>query len=260
MNARENNRRDRVVALALALAATVAAALALSSPAEAATYGNGFKLSKFKVEVKGWQTMVQQFTHASENECDPAIYSSGSEKLAFRTTKPIVVTASYMKGLENPTFLAGRRLSIPVKATLKRSYTPRVSMPGPAENCGDNGGGVETTSQPDCGTRPAKKFSVGLEYSDRRRGALVLIGSDGADPFERCPGNHLGFPSLLTETKGGAPVFAELTQDELFDPRFRKWISIATGSRKEQDPDYWTKATIRWEVSFTRLKEKVGGR
>jgi len=69
---------DKTIALVLAICATVAMGAAVAAPAGAATYGNGFQLSKFKVEIKGTQTMVQQRTHAAADECDVSDSSSGS--------------------------------------------------------------------------------------------------------------------------------------------------------------------------------------
>jgi hypothetical protein len=250
---------DKVVALGLALCATVAMGTALATPAGAATYGNGFQLSKFKVEIKGVQTMVQQRTHAAANECDISDSSSGSEKVSFRTTKPIYITATHMKGESNPEFFSGRQLAIPTKAVVKRSYTTRIGQP--AIPCEDNGGGVDTVYQPDCGTRVVQPFEVRLQYAREKQNALLLSAYGGEDPYERCSGagSFMTFPNLLVEKSGdrGNYIYADLSQDELFDPEFQKWISIAEGSRKEQSADYWVKTSIRWEVSFTRLKEKL---
>lgn len=254
--------RDRAIALALALAATLAAVLALAAPAGAATYGNGYKLSKFKIEIKGVQKMVQQYSHAAEDDCDFSNFSSGSETLTFRTTKPQFIIASYMKGQQSPEFFSTRQLAIPTKATVKRSYTPRITQP--VVPCEFNGGGVENVPQPDCGTKVVKPYEVRLQYSERRRNALLLSSYGQMDVFHHCPGagSFMGFPDLLVERSGkrGNYIYAELSQDELFDPRFRKWISIAEGSRKERYGDHWVRTQIRWEVSFTRLKERVAGR
>ena len=242
-----------------ALGACLAVA-ALAGPAGADTYSNGFQLSKFKVEIKGVQTMVQQRTHAPENECDISDFSSGSEKVTFRTTKPIYVMASHMKGATNPEFFSTRQLAITTRATVKRSYSPRVS--GPAIPCEENGGGVTTQFQPDCGTKVVQPFKVQLQYSERKKNGLLLTSYDGEDPFERCSGGgaYMSFPNLLVERTGsGKFIYAELSQDELFDPKFQKWISIADGTRKEQSTDSWVKTHIHWEVSFTRLKNKVPG-
>lgn len=257
----EMSRAEKAIALALAICAAVALALALAAPAPAATYGNGYQLAKFKVEIKGWQKMVQQHTHAAVDECDIDNFSSGSEKLTFRTAKPYYVIASHMKGGGNPEFFSTKQLAIPTKALVKRSYTSRISPP--AVPCEENGGGVDTIYTPDCGTKSLKNWEVRLQYSDRKRDALLLSSYGSTeDPFERCPGTgFMSFPNLLLERTGsGKFIYADLAQDELFDPKFRKWISIAEGTRKERHDDYWVKTTVHWEVSFTRLKEKVRSR
>jgi hypothetical protein len=69
------------------------------------------------------------------------------------------------------------------------------------------------------------------------------------------------FPTLQVEGSGyqGKYITADLSPDELFDPEFEKWISVAEGSAKNSREDWSTKTTVRWEVSFTRLKEKTPG-
>jgi hypothetical protein len=261
MHAREIKRSDKLIALGLALCAAVATLLALAAPAEAANYSNGYKLSKFKVEIKGWQEMVQQSTHAPEHECDISDFSSGSEKFHFRTAKPYYVIASFMKGDENPEFFTTKQLAIPTKASIERSYTSRISPPAIA--CEDNGGGVETTYTPDCGTKKVNPFEVRLQYADREKGKLLLSSYHSVeDPFERCPdASYMSFPNLLIEANGkGRFIYADLPQSDLFDPKFQKWISIAEGTRKEKSDDHWVNTTVHWEVSFTRLKEKVTSR
>ena len=254
-------RQTRIETAVVAAVAALLAGLALTAPAARAENPvDGYKLAKFKVEVKGWQKMVQQNRHLAENECDVNDFSSGSEEVVFATKKPLYIVASYFPGQENPEFFSKTgELGIPTKAAVKRSFTPRVSYNGPA--CEDNGGGVETTYEPDCGTRTVQPFEVVLEYSRESTGGLLLRGSEDEDPFERCPSaGELGFPWLVTANSGdpGRPILAQLTQQELFDPGFRKWISIAHGARKEREPDAWTKTEVHWEVSFTRLRERVG--
>jgi hypothetical protein len=252
------NAKDKAIAWALTLCAAMAMGAALSAPADAETSSNGYKMARFKVEVKGWQTTVLQHTHAAENNCDISDSSSGSEKVNFRTTKPIVITASYFPGLENPEFFSGKQLAIPTKAVVKRSYTPRITMP--AVPCEDNGGGVEQTYQPDCGTKTVSPYWVKLEYAEKlaRDKLLLTTYSDDGDPFERCPGaaSH-SFPFLTVYDSKAKLIGAELSQKELFDPEFRKWTSIVRGSVKETYTDSWSKTTIHWEVSFTRLKDKA---
>jgi hypothetical protein len=249
--------KDKAIALTLALCATAAAVAALASPAGAA-YGNGFQLARFKVEVKGWQTMVQQHTHQATEPCDVEDFSSGSEKVSF-SSKPFVVTASYYPGEENPEFFSGKSLGIPTKAVVKRSYTPRITAPNPNGECGENGGGVETRWQSDCGTKVVKPYKVKLGYvKDQPRSKLMLITETTEDPFEECPGSaSSSFPYLITLNSKEDFIGADLSQKELFDPNFQKWISIARGTHKVQLTDYWYKTTLHWEVSFTRLKTKL---
>lgn len=209
-----------------------------------------------EVEVKGVQTTVQQHTKEAADECDYSDFSSGSEEVVFRTTKPTYVTATYMPGLDNPEFLAGRQLGIPTKARVKRSWTPRVH--GPAIPCEENGGGVEIVELPDCGTKTVRAYEVRLQYARQGEPGLMLSGNGDQDPFERCPSaSTMGFPWLLTENQKPRDwIVADLSQKELFDPGFRKWISIAEGEQRSDGDGHWAKTHIRWEVSFTRLKGK----
>jgi hypothetical protein len=256
------NMRDKAIAWALALGAVVAMGAALSAPADAQTYGNGFKLARFKIEVKGWQTNVQQHHHLAENECDVDDFSSGSERVVFRSPKPIVISAYYMPGQDNPEFFGGKRVAIPTKATVKRSYTPRIGS-SPDHCAVSEGDGSGAAQVPDCGTKTVSPYEVKLEYAatreDRDKLLLTTYSSDG-DPFERCPGaGAASFPFLTVENTKSDWIGARLSQKELFDPHFRKWISIARGTQRVSYGDWWTKSQIEWEVSFTRLKNKVPG-
>jgi len=262
MTAREIKRSDKLIALGLALCATVMAVLALAAPANAETYSNGYQLARFKVEVKGWQKSVQQHHHQAENECDVDDFSSGSESVVFKS-KPFVIMASYFPGQHNPEFFAGKRLGIPTTAKIKRSFTPRISFPYPDAQCGENGGGVDPGPGPDCGTRTIKPFDVKLGWGVGKRDEDTLVLNtdySGEEPYERCPGlAEGGFPFLIVFNAKNDYIGAQISQKELFDPKFQKWISIANGSRKERSGDYWYKTTLHWEVSFTRLKNKVPG-
>jgi hypothetical protein len=218
-------RSDKTIALVLAICATVAIGAAVAAPAGATTHGNGFQLSKFKVEIKGTQTMVQQRTHAAANECDISDSSSGSEKVSFRSSAA------------TPPASPRRRLPAKTTAAASRPNTNRIAGPG---SC--------SRSRSGCSTR------------GRRRTLCCSPPTVARDPFERCSGGgySMTFPNLLLERSGarGQYIYADLSQDELFDPEFQKWISIAEGSRNEQDADSWAKTNIHWEVSFTRLREK----
>jgi hypothetical protein len=251
------SRTDRAVALGLALCASLAIALALAAPAGAETYGNGFQVARFKVEVKGYQTSTWHRTVEAETECDTSDHSFGREKITFHTTKPVYLTATHMPGEFNPQLFGGRQLGIPTVAKVQRSFTPVIA--GPAVPCEDNGGGAAAT-QPDCGSRTVKGWKVNLQYAREKKSALLLSGGEGDDPFASCPGNGIdSFPWLLVEKSGhkGRYIYADLSQDELFDPKFQKWISIAGGSAKDSGDGWWSKTDVHWDVSFTRLKTQT---
>jgi len=246
-------RTDKLIALALACCAAIAVVLAANAgEAKAASYDNGFQVAKFKVEVKGWQKNVFMNSDMPSDVCDPGNYSSGEEEVTFKS-KPVVITATYMPGQGNPTFITGRSLSIPAKATVKRHYSPWV-VSLPAE-CGENGGGVETVHKYDCGTKTVKQFPLKLEYSADKRNKLLLVNDTEEDPFDECPGGVDSFPKLVLYGAHEAEIGADLSQDELFDPDYQKWISLANGVSRINTPAYKEKTTLHWDVAFTRLKK-----
>jgi hypothetical protein len=247
-------RTDKIVATALAFCAAIAIAAAFAGKAEAATYGNGFQVAKFKIEIDGYQNAVYHRTVEAQDECEVSDHSFGREKVSFHTTKPIYLTATHMPGEFNPQMFGGRQLGIPTTAKVQRSYTPMITVP--ANTCEDNGGGAEPT-KPDCGTRVVKPWTLDLQYASDKKNALLLSGG-GDDPYVSCPGNSVGgFPWLLTEGSGykGKYIYAEVSQDELFDPQFQKWIAIGHGSSKNSGEGWWSKTDINYSVSFTRLKK-----
>jgi hypothetical protein len=247
------NRTDKIVAAALAFCAAIAIAAAFTVKADAATYGNGFQVAKFKIEIEGTQNSVYHRSVEAEDECGVSDHSFGREKVSFHTTKPIYVDATHMPGEFNPQMFATGQLGIPATAKVQRSFTPVIT--GPAKVCEDNGGGAEA-SKPDCGTRTVKKWKLNLQYANDKKNAL-LLSSEGDDPYVDCPGNGTaGFPWLLVEGSGhqGKYIYAEVSQDELFDPKFQKWIAIGNGSAKDSGSGWWSKTEITYSISFTRLK------
>lgn len=254
------SRTDKLIATVLALCAAVAVAGAAASPAGAENYANGFQEARFKVEIKGYQNAVWHNTKEAANECDTSDHSFGRERVTFETTKPIYITAIHSPGEFNPQLFGGRQLGIPTVAKVQRSFTPAITAP--AKACEDNGGadpGGEET-KPDCGTRTVKPWKLNLQYAEAKKNALLLSGNGEQDPYKNCPGNSVnGFPWLLVEKSGhvGNYIYADLSQDELFDPKFQKWISIANGTAKNSGSTWWSKTDVHWEVSFTRLKVKV---
>lgn len=252
----EMSRSDRVVALGLATLATIMAVAALAVPAKAASYGNGFQMSKFKVEIEGYSNTTWKRNVEAADECSTGDHSFGRERITFATTKPLVITASHMPGEFNPMIFSGRALGLPTKAKIQRSFTPSISLP--ARTCEDNGGGAEA-SVPDCGTRTAKSWLLKLEFSDKKKNGFQVHGDRGAKiPYVNCPGAGFTYPFLLDEEGTRAsrkPLYADLSQDELFDPKFQKWITIGNGTYTESDDTWYARTEVHWAVSFTRLKE-----
>ena len=251
-------RRRRLVAIGLMAFLTAVATIAAVAGETASAAGpSGYKSAKFRIEVKGWAKTVQQYSHLAEDECDHDDFSSGTETLMFRTLKPLVITATKIPGLDNPEFFSTRRLDVPVRAIVNRSFTPRRGGPLP-EDCGDNGGGAEPTP-PDCGRRVKNPWELELAFLDGHRNKLGLsYGGGMMDPYNNCPGAGFGatFPYFST-TKGlngkNGPIAARLSQAELFDRNYRKWISIARGTYKQRTSRWRATTRVRWEVSFTRL-------
>jgi hypothetical protein len=247
-------RRDRWIAAGFAAVIAAAVAMAVSAGgADAASYGNGFQVAKFKIEIDGTQTATWHRTVEAADECGVSDHSFGREKVTFKTTKPIYITATHMPGEFNPSMFGGHQLGIPATAKVRRSFTPVISSP--AKPCEENGGGAEATP-PDCGTRTVKPWNLNLQYASDKKNALLLSGSGEGDPYVNCPGNSVaGFPWLLVEGSGhqGRYIYAEVTQDELFDPKFQKWIAIGSGSAKDSGDGWWSKTEITYSVSFTRL-------
>ncbi len=258
----EMTRTDKAVALLLALGAAIALALALVAPAKAATYSNGFQLSKFKVEIDGYSNTTWHRNIEATNECEVSDHSFGRERLTFESTKPVVITASHMPGEFNPQLFSGSAvLGVPVKVKIRRSFTPAIAAP--ARACEDNGGGAEVTP-PDCGTRTVKGWPLKLEFSDKKKNGFQVHSEGNVKiPYVNCPGAGFTFPYLLDEEgtrERRKPLYADLSQDEIFDPQFRKWITLGNGSWKEADDTWWAKTDVHWAVSFTRIGEKGKGK
>lgn len=252
------NNAPRLAGLYLAaVTAIVALFAALATGAGAAAPGiDGFQMAKFKVEIEGRSYTTWHNELEAETECDSSDHSSGTELLTFATKKPFVITATHFAGDLNPDIFSGRStLGAPVVAHVKRSYTPDVGLP--ARTCEDNGGGGEPI-KPDCGARTAR-WHVELEFSDEKRNGLQLHGDTSAKrPYEHCPQGGFGYPELLdvTDLRTEKPLYADLSPDELFDPKVQKWITIGDGTCEDRLGAMVFRTHVHWTVSFTRLKGK----
>jgi hypothetical protein len=242
-----------------AVTAIVALLAALASGAGAAPPPSieGFQMAKFKVEIEGRSYTSWHNELEAETECDTSDHSSGTELLTFKTKKPFVITATHFPDELNPDIFSGRSsLGVPVTARVKRSYTPSVSPP--AKVCGDNGGGAEPVRY-DCGSRTIPNWHVNVEFSEEKRNGLQLHGDTSAKrPYENCPQGGFSYPELLdvTELSPEKPLYADLSPDDLFDPKLQKWITIGDGTCEDRLGSMAFRTHVYWTVSFTRLKGK----
>ena len=236
------------MAIAAALAAMVTFSLALTANASAAQY----RQASFKAEVKGVQTYVDEYHHASTDRCDMTVDSVSNEKIAFKSKKPVKLTATDLPGVKELVLTSGTKpLRFPTKANITRnhsnSYTP---IP---EDCGGNGGGVEPRPL-DCGTRTISPWWLSADYY--KRGHIELQPEDiaGNAPFENCGSGE--FPYLMNGENFGKRSSAELPEKEVFDEEIGKIITIGKGSQYLPLIEGYTETKIRWELSLTRIKDK----
>jgi hypothetical protein len=240
-----------------AVTAIVAMFAALATGAGAAPPGiDGFQMAKFKVEIEGRSYTSWHNELEAETDCDTSDHSSGTELLTFKTKKPFVITATHFADELNPSIFSGRStLGVPVTAHVKRNYTPSVTPP--AKTCEDNGGGAEPVRY-DCGSR-TRNWHVEVEFSDEKRNGLQLHGETTATrPYEDCPIGGFGYPELLDKTSLSPekPLYADLSPDDIFDPKLEKWITIGDGTCEDSLGTLKFRTHVHWTVSFTRLKGK----
>jgi hypothetical protein len=245
-------RKHSVIAVAAGMLIAAFVLWMEAGPAAAAPH---YKLTHFKVEVKGIQKTVQTNHHKPEDPCDISDTSSITEKVVFRSA-PKMMTFYDGPGLVNPTVLFDKPGKWPTKATVTRDYTPRIVTPPPSPECGENDGGVEVASLVrDCGTKKVADWEVQLEFAERRKGALFVLGGDHDDPFVDClpPLGALGFPFLILTDTNDKPIVADFPKDELFDPGIGKIIALGHGTQKVEEEGVSAKVSIEWDVSLTRV-------
>jgi len=240
----------------ITLATVLAMALLVAAFCASAQAADDYEQAKFKAEVKGKQTFVSEWHHASTDRCDTGYDSLTKETIKFKSTKPVVITAMATPGAEDPYLMAGNGggLRLPAKATITRSHS-YSSTPVP-EDCGSNGGGVEPGPGPDCGTKTVRPFDLAIDYY--KRGHIEIQSEDqdpDADPFERCGSGR--FPFLLHGTTFGKRQDAELPEEDLFDEKIGKLITIGRGSEFIAGPENsFDETNIEWDLSLTRIKDK----
>ena len=245
--------RKSTVAAVLAGMFVAALVLWLEAGPAAATPPK-YKITHFKVEVKGVQKTKETFHHQPENPCDITDTSAITEKVVFQST-PKLMTFYDAPGELNPIVLFDKAGRWPAKATVTRHFTPHVITPPPSPECGEADGGESVAPVYDCGTKKVSNWQVQLKYDEKTKGGLHVFGTEGDDPFTNClaPFADVSFPYLLLDETNEKPILANLPVDEVFDPGLGKLIGLASGTQRIEEPDVSAKATIEWDVSLTRI-------
>jgi hypothetical protein len=248
------SRPSKSTVVAVLAGMLVAALVLFLEAGPAAATPPKYKITHFKVEVKGIQKTTQTFHHSPENPCDISDNSAITEKVVFKSA-PRMMTFYDAPGELNPIVLPDKAGKWPAAATVTRHYTPSIVTPPPSPECGEADGGESVAPQYDCGTKKASAWELELKYDERKKGALHVFGGDGEDPFSNClaPAGDLSFPFLILEDTNEKPITAEVPQDELFDPGIGKLILLAHGTQKVEEPDISAKVSIEWDVSLTRV-------
>lgn len=231
--------------LALGLAAFAAPAAHAAKPLP--------QQATFKVELKGVQTTEWAIAHkgAGAAACDMDQFGSGKETIRF-SAKPGKMIA--IQGAGTPTFFPAKKpvglYSTALRGKISRQGTLTTEPLPAGANC--PGGGTPTAPPtPDCGTRSIQGLTVKPQYEYDTD--LLILEQDGeaVDPFKHCPALS-NWPYLLPQNTDGSDVGQRLPFKDLFEQG--KNIVIATGKNKVQDDDSVSITKIRWELSFTRVK------
>lgn len=237
----------------LGLAALLALASLAFSVASANAAGSKYRQASFKAEVKGVQTYVDEYHHASTDRCDMGVDSVSREKIRFESRKPVILTATDIPGVKGLVLTGGtdKPLRFPTKAKLTRSHSnSHTQLP---EDCGDNGGGVVPTP-PDCGSRTISPWWLSADFYKKDHVELQPEDVAGSDPFKSCGSGQ--FPYLLHGTVFGKRSDAELPTEDVFNEKYGKIIVLGEGDEYLPMPEGFTKTEIRWDLSLTRIKDK----
>lgn len=237
----------------LAIAAALLAALTISSTAS----GTEPKVKKalFKVTLEGVQRDKWKAFHQGTGGCDATVSQRGSEVLKFHS-KPVLIEATDLEGLSNPVLRKqGRNINLypfKLRGTVKRNSSITVTD-SPAE-CGGTGGGGKVPK--DCGTKPVRGLKAGVDYAFGKPAGHIQVTSAASmnDVFRNCGPGTQSFPHLLATKTDNSKILSELPREELFDKSLGKIIVIGRGKRVQDNGEGIDTASIRWEVTFKRVK------
>lgn len=231
--------------LSIAAALAVALLAFAASIAQAASY----EQAEFKAEVKGVQTFQSEYHVESTGPCEPSIDQSTSERIKFRSIRPVKLTITKLPQLREPVITSGQRvLRIPTTGKVTRSNSNSVGSIDPG--CPDNGGG-STPTPPDCGTKTVTPWRMSVDYYKPDHVELQPEDVAGSDLFQNCGSG--AYPRLLSGATFGKRQSAELPMKEVFDEKIGKLITIGAGDEFLPFSEGSDETKIRWELSLTRL-------
>jgi hypothetical protein len=241
LTVRAGGLATRVTLTRAARTARTAAAHATAAPAER------YRSARFRVELVGVQRTRWSVERSSTEGCDLRTSGAGGETVRFRA-RPTTLSARWI----GPTRLLFRGRAL-ATLDLTAAIARQGSLRSGGEECSDGDGGG-TPPAPDCGTKKGR-MTVDLGWPVRRSD-LIAIRPDldvPFDPFRACPAGGLSWPQLLDSQPGsGRLVGAELPIADLF--RHGKNIVIARDRAVTDEAGEKATTTIRWELSFTRLR------
>lgn len=242
--------------LAVVLAAAAVGAAVAAASAQAAKYES----ARFKATVEGVQTVNWSKSSDEDGTCMVTHDNTGSEKVKFGSSKPVIVSAFKAPGSKRPSLIAGEGLpELPVKAKITRQNEDTYGPMGPEDrDCADGPGMGGPPPASDCGTKAVGwKLDLGYDYQLKDRINLGAYNTD--DPFGRCPGvGSDGFPFLVGQVGGydGKRKLPELPSSELFDPSLGKLILIGRNKKTISRDGYSSQGSSRWVLELKRLKDK----
>jgi hypothetical protein len=235
----------RALALAGALSSiAVAPAFAQAEPSD-------MRSGRFVVELKGVQETTWKTRHAAQFECDVNIDGGGFENVWFRSKGTVLKVSSFGRTV---LMRRGRApASLDLRAKVERQGVVETTS---GAVCADGDGDAGPPPLADCGTKRSR-LRVDVSY---RRGR-VSVEPDlviPRDPFANCPQGGISWPSLLTRSRKGRLIGQALPMADLFD--HGRNIVVARGRETQDDGESQSTTTIRWSLSFKRIKEEEEGR
>lgn len=230
----------------LALAGSLSA-MAVTTPAVTRAEPAEMQTGRFLVELKGVQETTWKTRHAAQFECDVNIDGGGFENVWFKSRGTVLTVSSFGRTV---LMRRGRApASLDINATIERQGVVETTS-GAVCADGDGGGGPPPLA--DCGTKRSR-----LRVDVRYRRGRVSVEPDlvlPLGPFANCPEGGISWPSLLTRNRSGRLIGQALPMEDLFS--HGRNIVVARGSATQADGGSQSTTTIRWSLSFKRIKEE----